>query len=92
MDMNQFKLLALIAKAIGLNPVARQIGGGQMRAQERQAAQRKRNREVYGNLPPAPPSRQVNRATARAILKRERSALKAAAMKNKVMGGAAVVG
>lgn len=91
MDINQFKLLALIGKALGLTPAPRTIGDGQKRAAERLAAKRKRNAEVYNKLPPAPPSRQVNRATARAVLKRERSALKAAAMKNKVQGGAAVV-
>lgn len=91
MDMNQFKFLALLGAALGLTPKTRTFGDGQKRAAERLAAKRKRNQEVYGKLPPAPPSRQVNRATARAILKRERSALKAAAMKNNVQGGAAVV-
>lgn len=91
MDINQFKLMALMGAALGLTPKARTFGDGQKRAAERLAAKRKRNAEVYNKLPPAPPSRQENRATARAMLKRERSALKAAAMKNKVMGGAAVV-
>lgn len=91
MNMHQFKLMALIAAAMGLTPKARTFGNGQMRAAERLADKRKRNQEVYGKLPPEPPSRQVSRAAARAILKRERSALKAAAMQNMVRGGAAVV-
>lgn len=90
-DMNQFKLLALIGKALGFAPAPKQIGGGVLRAQERLAAKRKANEERYAHLPPRPPSRQVVRQRARIMEKQSLSMRKAHAMKTKVKGGAAAV-
>lgn len=90
MDINQFKLMALFSKLFGGNPTPREIGGGTQRAQARLEEKRKRNKEIYGDLPAAPPSRQVLRAEARRAAKDHRSGVKQATMREGWKGGAVV--
>jgi hypothetical protein len=84
-------LVHIIGDALGYRPAGSSEGKGVERARKRLAEKRKRNQEVYGHLSPAEPSRQVLRADTRRALKTFRSIQKESAMKNKLLGGAAVV-
>ena len=84
-------LVHMLGDALGLRPAGTGEGGGVRRARERLAEKRKRNQEVYGDLPSAPPSRQVLRAAVRRAEKIERHGRKMAALKAKLPGGAAVI-
>lgn len=84
-------LVHMLGDSFGLPSAGSGPGPGRRRALERMKAQRKRNQEVYGHLPPATPSRQVLRAATRRAEKDARSMRKAAAMRAGLPGGAAAV-